>query len=100
MRKICCIILTLILYRPVTLAQNSPLDRQLFFLDDKVIEVTLTTDIKKVRNEKKVPAWQPANIVMKFADSSVIDEEIRIEPRGVFRKNYCDLASLMINFKN
>lgn len=100
MGKLYSIILTLILCHPVTFAQTSPINRQLFFSDDKLIEVTLSTDIKKLRTEKRKPAWQPANITMRFADSSVISEEIRVEPRGQYRKNNCDLASLMFNFKN
>jgi len=69
-------------------------------LDDKPVEVTLTTDIRKLRNDKKTPSWQPANIIMQFSDTSIISEEIRVMPRGIFRKNNCDMASLMLNFKN
>jgi hypothetical protein len=65
-----------------------------------VIETTVTTDIKKLRNDKRKPEWQPAKIVMQFSDTAVISEEIRVQPRGVFRKTNCDIASLMLNFKN
>ena len=37
---------------------------------------------------------------MQFSDTSIISEEIRVEPRGIYRKNNCDMASLMLNFKN
>jgi hypothetical protein len=37
---------------------------------------------------------------MHFSDSFVVNEEVRVEPRGIYRKTYCDLASLYINFKN
>ena len=80
-------------------AQIKPINRKLFFTDDKVIEATLTTDVKKLRNDKKVPAWQPAKVALRFEDSALINEEIRVKPRGDFRKNNCDLASLMFNFK-
>ena len=100
MRRLCCIILTLVLHHQVTSAQSLPINRQAFFLDDKVIEVTFTTDIKKLRTEKKVPAWQPANITMHLSDTSVITEQIRVQPRGIDRKNNCDIAALMLNFKN
>ena len=99
MRRLSCIILTCILYQQATLGQSSPVNRQMFFLDDKVIEVTFTTDIKKLRTEKKVPVWQPANITMQFSDTSIISEQINVEPRGIYRKNNCDLASLMLDFK-
>ncbi len=100
MRILSCILLTLILHSSSTFAQTKAIKRQLFFLDDKLIEATFTTDIKKLRNNKKVPAWQPAHIVMHFSDSTVISEEIRVQPRGVYRKNNCDIAALMLNFKN
>ena len=100
MRKFYSIILTFILTYPAIFAQTTRVNRQLFFADENVIEVTLSTDLKKLRIEKKVPVWQPANIAMRFEDSSVINEEIKVEPRGVYRKNNCDIASLMFNFKN
>lgn len=100
MRKNFFLILILILQQPAVIAQKTRINRQLFFTDENVIEVTLTTDLKKIRTEKKVPTWQPANITMRFDDSTVIKEEIRIEPRGEYRKKNCDIASLMFNFKN
>lgn len=75
------------------------INRQQFFLDERLIGVTLTTDIKKLRNEKKIPAYQPAKIIMHFPDSAVITEDVLIQPRGEFRKLTCDIASLMINFR-
>jgi hypothetical protein len=79
-------------------SQHAPLNRQQFFLSDSVIEVKLTTDIRKLRNDKVKPVWLPARIVINFADTLVIDETIHIEPRGSFRKENCDLASLMLDF--
>lgn len=99
MRKVICIIFTLLLQYAVY-SQTTAVNRQQFFLDERVIEVTLTTDIKRLRTEKKVPTWQPVNIVMQFSDTAVIKEEIRVQPRGEFRKINCDIASLMLNFKN
>ena len=84
----------------LTLGQSPLLNRQQFFLDDWAIEVSLTTDIKKLRTQKKVPTWQPCNITMRFSDTSVISEEIRVQPRGIYRKFNCDIAALMLNFKN
>lgn len=98
MRRLYYLIFTFILHYQVT-SQTSPVNRQVFFLDDKIIEATLTTDIKKLRTEKKVPTWQPANITMQFSDTSVISEQISVQPRGIFRKNNCDIAALMLNFK-
>ncbi len=80
-------------------AQQAPINRKQFFLDDSVINMQLTTDIGKLRKDKKDPVWLPAHVVMQFSDSSVIDENINIEPRGIYRKENCDIASLMLDFK-
>ncbi len=100
MKKFCCIIFLLALQHSLSFSQHSPLNSQVFFLDDNLIEVNFTTDIKKLRNDKKTPAYQPATISMKFSDTLTITETIRVEPRGVYRKQNCDMASLMLNFKN
>ena len=80
-------------------AQQAPVNRKQFFLNDSVINVQFTTDIRKLRTDKKKPVWLPAHIIMQFADSSVIDENISVEPRGIYRKDNCDIASLMLDFK-
>ncbi|MEP6584533.1 MAG: hypothetical protein ABJA90_09715 [Ginsengibacter sp.] len=100
MKKICCILFLMMLQHNLSISQTTPVNRQEFFLNDNLIEVNFTTDIKKIRNDKKVPAYQPATISMKFSDSLTITEQIRVQPRGVYRKQYCDMASLMLNFKN
>lgn len=90
----------MVLQHSLIFSQPSHINRQLFFLDDKPVDVTLTTDIRKLRNDKKTPAYLPANIIMQFSDTSIISEEIRVKPRGNYRKDHCNLASLMLNFKN
>ena len=78
--------------------QHQPINRQQFFLSDSIINVKLSTDIRALRNDKNKPVWLPAHITMNFADTLVIDEDIRVEPRGVFRKENCDIASLTLDF--
>jgi hypothetical protein len=79
-------------------AQPTPINRQQFFLSDSVINVQLSTNIKELRRDKKNPVWLPAHIVMNFSDTLVISENIRIQPRGSYRKENCDIASLMLDF--
>ena len=71
--KIFFMLLVLISVQTV-FSQHAPLNRQQFFLDDSVIEVKLTTDIRKLRNDKTKLVWLPAHIEMNFADTLVIDE--------------------------
>src|SRR5260221_1139343 len=99
MRRLCFIIPAFFVYHQPS-AQSSPINRQLFFSDDRVVEATLTTDIKKLITHKNMSTRQPAGITMQFPDSSVISENISLQPRGIYRRENCDMASLMLNFKN
>jgi hypothetical protein len=98
MLKISFFFLILCITAQPVYSQHAPINRQEFFLSDSVVNVQLTTDIRKLRNDKSKPVWLPARIVMNFADTLVIDETINVQPRGSFRKENCDLASLMLNF--
>lgn len=100
MQKLYCLLFFFILFTCNIYSQHTPVNSQQFFLDDSIINVTITTDIKQLRTQKTKPVWQVANIIMHFSDTFEIKEQVRIEPRGVDRKTHCDLAALMVNFKN
>ncbi len=100
MKRFCCFLFSLILAQQTIHSQPTPLNRQQFFLDDNIIDVTLTTDIRKLRGDKRNSVYIPAHITMQFPDSLVISEDIRLQPRGIYRKTYCDIAALTLNFKN
>lgn len=100
MKKLYCIAFFLILQHTISYCQPAKVNSKLFFLDDTPIEVTISTDIKKIKKDKKNLAWQAAHISMQFSDTATISEDIRMQPRGEYRKNNCDMASLMLNFKN
>lgn len=100
MRTFFFTILALLVFFGTASTQSLPINSQQFFLDERVIEVTLTTDLKKLKTEKKVPTMQPATIQMRFSDSVEVTEQISVQPRGEYRKNNCDIASLMLQFKN
>jgi hypothetical protein len=82
-----------------TFCQHKSVKRKDLFLNDSVINIQFTTDIKKLKNSKKKPEWQPADVVMHFGDSLNISEQIRVELRGNYRKEHCEMASLMLDFK-
>jgi len=79
---------------------QTPVDSIKFFTDDKLIDMTLTTDIKKLQSEKKLEVYQPASVTCRFPDSSVINEDIRVYARGHFRRDLCTIPPLMLNFHN
>jgi hypothetical protein len=81
-------------------AQKSSIDSIKFFTDEGLIGMTLTTDFKKLQTEKKLDVYQPAGVVMRFPDSTVISEDIRLYARGHFRRDNCTIPPIMLNFHN
>lgn len=90
----------LLLLTRVTFAQEGPVDSIRFFLDEGLIEVTLDTDLKAVQTETKQDVFQPALIKMSFPDSTFIEERISVSARGNFRRSYCRIPPMMLNFRN
>lgn len=76
------------------------INKKKFFTDEGVIDMTLTTDIRKLQTEKGEEVFQPATIVSRFPDSSVIEEQITVAPRGHFRREYCSIPPVLVNFNN
>jgi hypothetical protein len=81
-------------------AQTHPIDSIRFFKDEKLIEMTMTTDIKALQSQKGDDVFQDGVITMRFPDSSVITENIQVGARGNFRRGYCRIPPMMINFRN
>ena len=79
---------------------QAPIDSIKFFTDESLIDMTLTTDIRKLQTEKKLNVYQPANAIVRMPDSTVITEDIRLYARGHFRRETCTIPPLMLNFHN
>lgn len=77
-----------------------PVNKKKFFTDEGLIDITLTTDIRKMQGEKGEEVFQPAHIVSRFPDSTVIEEDITVAPRGHFRRENCAIPPVLVNFKN
>jgi len=71
-----------------------------FFADEQLLEMTLTTDIRALQNENGQDVFQPATVKMKFPDGTEIEEPIRVGPRGKFRRGYCRIPPIMMQFRN
>jgi hypothetical protein len=69
------------------------------FKDDVPLQMTLTTDIRQLTGEKSKAAFQKAVVTCRLPDSTDVKEEIELRARGNFRKDYCYIPSLMLNFK-
>lgn len=90
-------ILFLIAYTGVV-AQTGEIKSKEFFSDERTLEVKLSTDIKKLAGDKKSMKGTDGTFSIKFPDSSIVEGPVQIKPRGIFRKNNCYLASLMVQF--
>lgn len=81
-------------------AQVTPVDSIRFFSDEGLIHVNLSTDLRQVQTETRQGVFQPASISMLFPDSTLINETISVSARGNFRRNYCRIPPMMMNFRN
>ena len=94
----CIVILCLSLATSLVNAQS--VDSIRFFTDDHPIDLTLTTDIRTLQNEKKLNVFQPATVVVRFPDSTVITEDIKVGARGHYRRDNCVVPPLWLNFRS
>ncbi|MBS1920809.1 MAG: hypothetical protein JST17_11200 [Bacteroidetes bacterium] len=83
-----------------TFSQVARIDSIKFFTDDRPIEMTLTTDYRKLLNEKLKMAVQPATITLRFPDSSNYTGSVDINARGITRKESCIVPPIRLNFKH
>ncbi|MES1217994.1 MAG: hypothetical protein ABUT20_20980 [Bacteroidota bacterium] len=80
--------------------QSKTIKAKEFFEDDRVINMSLSVDIKNLLAAKKDTTYVPASVSVAFPDSSTVNENIRMRPKGIFRRQNCYLASLQLDFKN
>lgn len=76
------------------------IDSLRFFTDDRALKVAFTTDIRNLQNQKGDDQFQDADIVMRFPDSTVITEKVGVAARGNFRRGYCRIPPMSINFRH
>jgi hypothetical protein len=81
-------------------AQTTPVDSIRFFTDEGLINLTLKTNFRDLQREKGEDVYQDADVSFHFPDSSVIEEKVKIAARGHFRRNYCEIPPLLLNFHN
>lgn len=92
--------IVLLLIVATTYAQTGKIDTAHFFVDETPIDITITTDFKTLLAKREKKEYQPAKVMIRFADSSSISEDIRVQTRGKFRLENCYMPPLYLNFKN
>lgn len=81
-------------------ASAQPVDSVRFFTDEGAIQLSLSTDIRKLQTEKKLDIYQPAMVTLVFPGGDSIKEEITVAARGHFRRENCYIPPLRLNFRN
>ncbi|MES1221022.1 MAG: hypothetical protein ABUT20_36315, partial [Bacteroidota bacterium] len=99
MKKLALFFLLLTIKPDVSFSQKNKADTLDFFKDESAIEMSLTTDFKKLKASSKIDDFQPATVSCRLTDS-IITEEIRLCARGQFRRENCYIPSILLDFKN
>ena len=70
-----------------------------FFESQEPIEVTLTTNIGKIRGDKgDNPPWREATLAYKGTEGSLITVPLKARTRGIWRLKMCEFPPLRLNF--
>ena len=94
------VLLLAVTLRPGAQPPQPKLDDTRFFAEESVVRVTIVLDIKKLlANKMKEGFVFPASCLVKLNDSTEIREPVNLEVRGHFRKEYCFMPPLKVNFK-
>lgn len=80
-------------------ANAQRIDSLRFFKEEGIVQMTLTTDIKALQAQKGNDVFQPGTVSLKFPDSTVTEENVNVGARGNFRRGYCRIPPIMIDFR-
>ncbi len=70
------------------------------FQNDEVLEIILESDFKQFIRDKDKDQYQEALLHFPLNDTTVVKRVVRIKPRGEFRKKYCAVPPIKLNFKH
>ena len=70
-----------------------------FFESQEPLEVTLTTNIGKIRGDKgNNPPWRAATLSYKGPEGNLVTVPIKAHTRGIWRLKMCEFPPLRLNF--
>lgn len=69
------------------------------FAIDEPMNITLTMDMKKYKRDKYKDEYMDVDFLYEVNDSLHLRKNVRIKPRGVFRRNYCSMAPFWLNIR-
>lgn len=100
MKMIKLLLLVCFTCNSILLLAQTPVDSIKFFTDEDIVEISLTTDIRKLQNEKLPDIFQEAEVTLTLPGSASIKEAITVAARGHFRRDFCNIPPILIDFKN
>ena len=80
-----------------TRKQKSVFDQMVMSSND-VLEIKLTTDLQNLIVNKNKDDYQVAYIETQDANGNSVSHELKVKPRGRYRRKICDFPPLKLNF--
>ena len=71
-----------------------------FFKTEQPAELTIVSDFKTLKSKKKKGVYQNAVGTLYLSQTDSIQDNLSICARGEFRRENCQMPSLIVNFKN
>jgi hypothetical protein len=84
----------------ILLAQSGKIDSVKFFTDTSTLQVTLTTNLGKVIDNKMKNEIIDGRFTFRDGADTLYNEMVRLSSRGQFRKENCYTPSLKVYFKS
>lgn len=69
------------------------------FAQDDPLHMILTFDIKNFVRTKHREEYQPALLTLHANDSTLVNYDVRVRTRGIFRKKFCSMPPFWLNIK-
>ena len=70
------------------------------FANDKLLKLTIESNFKDFVKNKDKDKYQEALLYHPLNDTTLVKRIVRIKPRGVFRKKFCSVPPIKLNFKH
>jgi len=82
-------------YQPISIPSESIFSK---FQQDVVTKITIETDLDSLINFRKRNTYQPAKFTYLSANGKKVTRNIKVRPRGKYRRRVCDFPTIKLNF--
>jgi len=81
-----------------TVQKQKSIFDQMTLSSNEVLEFTLTTDLQNLITNKNTDEYQPAFIEVTDANKNMVKHQLKVKPRGKYRRRICNFPPLKLNF--